>query len=168
MSEQKWLNCRLSDIRQQLEKRGHRVSKPVISRLLREQGYSLRANRKQAAGKQHPERDQQFQHLQAQRAAHQAAGHPTISVDTKKKELVGNFKNAGRIWCQEAEVVDAHDFPQDAIGRPVPYGMYDTYRSRKLIIELEVELACMFPTSAQKQQLIGTFLPTFSANICAL
>jgi hypothetical protein len=130
MSEQKWLNCRLSDIRQQLEKRGHRVSKPVISRLLREQGYSLRANRKQAAGKQHPERDQQFQHLQAQRAAHQAAGHPTISVDTKKKELVGNFKNAGQIWCQEAEVVDAHDFPQDALGRAVPYGIYDLQHNR--------------------------------------
>ncbi len=130
MSEQKWLNCRLSDIRQKLKERGHGVSKPVISRLLREQGYSLRANRKQAAGKQHPERDQQFQHLQAQRAAHQAAGHPVISVDTKKKELVGNFKNAGQIWCEEAEVVDAHDFPQDAVGRAVPYGIYDLQFNR--------------------------------------
>ena len=130
MSEQKWLNCRLSDIRLKLKERGHAVSKPVISRLLREQGYSLRANRKQAAGKQHPERDQQFQHLQAQRAAHQAAGHPVISVDTKKKELVGNFKNAGQIWCEEAEVVDAHDFPQDAVGRAVPYGIYDLQFNR--------------------------------------
>ncbi len=130
MSEQKWLNCRLSDIRQRLEARGHPVSKPVISRLLRDQGYSLRANRKQAAGKQHPERDQQFQHLQAQRAAHQAGGHPVISVDTKKKELVGNFKNAGQIWCEEAEVVDAHDFPQDALGRAVPYGIYDLQSNR--------------------------------------
>ncbi len=125
MSEQKWLNCRLSDIRQQLAACGHHVSKPVISRLLRAQGYSLRANRKQQAGKQHPERDQQFRHLHAQRAAHQAAGQPVISVDTKKKELVGNFKNDGQIWCREAEVVDAHDFPQDAVGRAVPYGIYD-------------------------------------------
>jgi hypothetical protein len=125
MRAQKWLNCRLSDIRQQLDERGHRVSKPVISRLLRAQGYSLRANRKQHAGKQHPERDQQFRHLHAQRAAHQAAGQPVISVDTKKKEVVGNFKNAGQIWCQAAEVVDAHDFPQDAVGRAVPYGIYD-------------------------------------------
>ncbi len=130
MSEQKWLNCRLSDIRLKLKERGHAVSKPVISRLLREQGYSLRANRKQAAGKQHPERDQQFQHLQAQRAAHQAGGHPVISVDTKKKELVGNFKNAGQIWCEEAEEVDAHDFPQDALGRAVPYGIYDLQSNR--------------------------------------
>ena len=66
MSERKWLNCRLSDIRLKLKERGYGVSKPVISRLLREQGYSLRANRKQATGKQHPERDQQFQHIQAQ------------------------------------------------------------------------------------------------------
>jgi len=130
MSERKWLNCRLSDIRRKLKARGHGISKPVISRLLREQGYSLRANRKQATGKQHPERDQQFQHIQAQRAAHQAGGQPSISVDTKKKELVGNFKNAGQIWCQEAEVVDAHDFPQDAIGRAVPYGIYDLVHNR--------------------------------------
>ena len=125
MSDQKWLNCRLSDIRQRLEQRGHRVSKPVISRLLRAHGYSLRANVKQHAATQHPQRDQQFQHLHAQRAAHQAAGQPVISVDTKKKELVGNFKNAGQIWCQEAEVVDVHDFPEDAVGRAVPYGIYD-------------------------------------------
>ena len=130
MSAQKWLNCRLSDIRQQLNERGYRVSKPVISRLLRDQGYSLRANRKQAAGKQHPERDQQFAQIQAQRAAHQAAGQPVISVDTKKKELVGNFKNMGQIWCQAAEVVDAHDFPQDALGRAVPYGIYDLQYNR--------------------------------------
>ena len=130
MSDQKWLNCRLSDIRQQLDTRGHAVSKPVISRLLRTHRYSLRANVKQHAGKQHPERDQQFQHLQAQRAAHQAAGQPVISVDTKKKELVGNFKNAGQIWCQDAEVVDVHDFPQDAVGRAVPYGLYDLQHNR--------------------------------------
>jgi len=130
MSDQKWLNCRLSDIRQQLDARGHLVSKPVISRLLRAQGYRLRANVKQQAGKQHSERDQQFQHLHAQRAAHQAAGQPVISVDTKKKELVGNFKNAGQIWCQAAEVVDVHDFPQDAEGRAVPYGIYDLQHNR--------------------------------------
>lgn len=130
MSNQKWLNCRLSDIRQQLDERGHLVSKPVISRLLRAHGYSLRANVKQHTGKQHPQREQQFQHLHAQRAAHQGAGQPVISVDTKKKELVGNFKNAGQIWCQEAEVVDAHDFPQDALGRAVPYGIYDLQHNR--------------------------------------
>jgi Rhodopirellula transposase DDE domain len=120
MSDAKWLNCRLSDLRRALAARGHAVSKPVISRLLRARGYSLRANVKQPAGKPHPERDRQFQYLPSQRTAHLDAGQPVISVDTQKKELVGNFKNAGQIWCPEAEVVDAHDFPQDAVGRAVP------------------------------------------------
>lgn len=125
MSDQKWLNCRLSDIRQRLARQGQRVSKPVISRILRAHGYSLRANVKQDAGKQHPDRDQQFRYIQAQRTVYWRAKQPVVSVDTKKKELVGNFKNAGQIWCPMAEEVDAHDFPQDAIGRAVPYGIYD-------------------------------------------
>lgn len=130
MSEQKWLNCRLCDIRQRLDQQGHRVSKPVISRILHAHGYSLRANVKQQAGKEHPERDQQFIYIRAQRRAHQEQRHPVISVDTKKKELVGNFKNAGQVWGQSAEVVDAHDFPQDALGRAVPYGIYDLGANR--------------------------------------
>jgi hypothetical protein len=125
MSQAKWLNCRLTDIRRELMARGHEVSKPVISRLLRAQGYSLRANVKQEAGKHHPERDAQFQYIRSQRAAHLESGQAVISVDTKKKELIGNFKNSGRVWCQEAEAVDAHDFPHDALGRAVPYGIYD-------------------------------------------
>ena len=130
MSEQKWLNCRLCDIRQLLEQRGHRVSKPVISRILRAHHYSLRANLKQQAGKQHPERDKQFVYIRSQRATHQEQSQPVISVDTKKKELVGNFKNPGQVWGQSAEIVDAHDFPQDAIGRAVPYGIYDLSANR--------------------------------------
>ena len=130
MREQKWRKCRRSDIRQQLDARGHRVSKPGISRLLRDQGCRLRANHTQAAGKQHPARDQPFAQIQAQRAAHQAAGQPVISVDTKQQELGGNFKNAGQIWCQAAEVVDAHDVPPDAVGRAVPYAIYDLQHNR--------------------------------------
>lgn len=124
MSDARWLNCRLRDLQQQLQAK-YTVSLPVISRLLRQRGYRLRANRKEREGAQKPERDQQFRHIQEQRAAHQAAGQPCISVDTKKKELVGNFKNAGTIWCQEAEVVDVHDFRSQAVGRAVPYGIYD-------------------------------------------
>jgi hypothetical protein len=125
MSDHKWLNCRLTDIRRALAARGHEVSEPTISRLLRAQGYHLQANAKQATGKQHPDRDLQFQYIHAQQRQHQMASQPVISVDTKKKELVGNFKNSGRIWCRTPEVVDAHDFPQDALGRAVPYGVYD-------------------------------------------
>jgi hypothetical protein len=130
MGRGKWLNCRLRDIQERLDQRGHEVSLPVISRLLRKHDYRLRANAKQLAGEQHPERDQQFQYLYEQRTLHQAAGQPTISVDTKKKELVGNFKNPGQIWCQEPEMVNIHDFRQDAVGRAVPYGIYDLQHNR--------------------------------------
>ena len=125
MCADKWLNCRLVDIQQRLKQMGYGVSKPVISRLLRANNYRLRANRKQASGKSHPERDLQFRYIREQRGRALDDGQPVISVDTKKKELIGNFKNAGQSWGQSAEVVDAHDFPQDALGRAVPYGIYD-------------------------------------------
>jgi hypothetical protein len=125
MHDHRWLNCRLVDIQQQLADQGHCISKPIISRILRAHGYRLRANVKQTAGKQHPDRDRQFQYIRAQRHHHLDAAQPVISVDTKKKELIGNFKNGGRIWCQEAEVVNVHDFRHEATGRAVPYGIYD-------------------------------------------
>jgi hypothetical protein len=130
MSDQKWLNCRLGDIRQRLQQQGHAVSKPVISRLLRSHRYSLHANLKQTTGSDHPERDTQFRYIQTQRAAHQAIAQPVISVDTKKKESVGNFKNSGRVWGQSPELVDAHDVSQDALGRATPYGIYDLRDNR--------------------------------------
>jgi hypothetical protein len=130
MSTRKWLNCRLMDIKERLDKQGHSVSLPVISRLLKKHDYALRANKKQLEGKQHPDRDRQFEHIREQRTEHQSKGQPTLSVDTKKKELVGNFKNPGRIWCQEPELVDTHDFPSDALGRAVPYGLYDLQHNR--------------------------------------
>ena len=106
------------------------MSCPVISRLLKAAGYRLRLNVKEHEGVPNPERDQQFVHIQEQRDGHRLAGQPTISVDTKKKELVGNFKNAGQIWCQEAEVVNVHDFKSEALGRAVPYGVYDLQHNR--------------------------------------
>jgi len=129
MSDKKWLNCRLFDIEERLDEKGHSASQPVISRLLKKHHYSLRTNVKERSRRQHQDRDQQFRHIHEQRTKHQSAGHPIISVDTKKKELVGNFKNPGRIWCQTPEVVDAHDFPSDAVGRAVPYGIYDQQRN---------------------------------------
>jgi hypothetical protein len=130
MGDGKWLNCRLRDIEERLDEHRHKVSIPVVSRLLREHGYRLRVNVKERVGKQEPERDVQFQHIHAQRAGHQAAGQPTLSVDTKKKELIGNFKNPGRIWSQEPEEVNVHDFRQEAVGRAVPYGIYDHQNNR--------------------------------------
>jgi hypothetical protein len=133
MSDDKWLNCRLRDIQDRLDKQGHPVSVPVISRLLRAHDYRLRVNVKERAGTHDPERGAQFEHIRAQRAQHQAAGQPTLSVDTKKKELIGNFKNPGRIWGQEPEEVNVHDFRQDAIGRAVPYGIYDIQHNRATV-----------------------------------
>lgn len=130
LGERKWLNCRLADIQECLDEHGHGVSQPVISRLLRKHDYRLRANVKELAGVPHPDRDQQFQHIDEQRTEHQDAGQPVISTDTKKKERVGNFKNPGRVWCQEPERVLIHDFPQDAIGQAVPYGIYDLQYNR--------------------------------------
>lgn len=128
MRTRKWLNCRLRDIQERLQARA--VSLPVISRLLRAYDYHLRSNRKAVEGEQKLERDQQFEHIYAERAAHAARGQPRLSVDTKKKELIGDFKNAGRIWCQEAEAVKVHDFPSEAVGRAVPYGIYDLQYNR--------------------------------------
>ena len=129
MTSTKWLNCRLRDLQATLAVRGHRLSLPVISRLLRAVDYRLRSNRKQQGGPADPDRDTQFQHIATERARHLAAGQPVISVDTKKKELVGNFKNAGQTWGQTAEVVNVHDCESEAEGRAVPYGIYDLTRN---------------------------------------
>jgi len=106
---------------------GLRVGHKTVARLLRESRYSLQATSKTVEGAQHPDRNAQFEHInqQAQRCMKQ--GLPFISVDTKKKELVGNFKNAGLEWQpqSEPEIVDVHDFPGDAIGKAIPYGVYD-------------------------------------------
>lgn len=130
MSEEKWLNCRLKDVEERLQEVGHAVSCPVISRLLKAAGYRLRMNKKEREGPPHPDRDQQFGYIREQREAHQQAGQPTLSIDTKKKELVGNFKNAGQVWGRQAEPVNIHDFPSEALGRAVPYGVYDLQHNR--------------------------------------
>jgi Rhodopirellula transposase DDE domain len=130
MTSVKWLNCRLRDIQAQLAAQGHPVSLPVISRLLRAADYRLRGNAKQAGGAADPDRDTQFTHIATEQARHVAQGQPVISVDTKKKELIGNFKNGGRTWGQAAEVVNVHDFPSEALGRAVPYGIYDLTRNQ--------------------------------------
>lgn len=125
MSAAKWLNCRLRDLQAYLQQNAHAVSLPVISRLLRQHDYRLRANQKSDEGKSPAQRDQQFRYLIEQREQFVQAGQPVLSVDTKKKELVGNFNNAGRIWCEAAEVVNVHDFASQALGKAVPYGLYD-------------------------------------------
>jgi Rhodopirellula transposase DDE domain len=125
MGAAKWLNCRLRDLQAHLQEKSHTVSLPVLSRLLRKRDYRLRANVKQIEGSTPKERDQQFGYLLAQRELFLSAGLPVLSVDTKKKELVGDFKNAGRVWCQAAPAVNVHDFASQGLGKAVPYGLYD-------------------------------------------
>jgi hypothetical protein len=106
---------------------GLRVSDRTVARLLKEHDYSLQAPNKSVEGAQHPDRNAQFEHINAKAQDCLERGVPVLSVDTKKKELVGNFKNGGREWQPEGEpdLVDVHDFPNDAIGKAIPYGVYD-------------------------------------------
>jgi len=110
-----------------LREKRHRVSHETVAKLLRDLGYSLQANRKTLEGSSHPDRDAQFQHIGATVAAAQAAGQPAISVDTKKKELIGDFKNAGRGWRPKGEpvLVRTKDFKDKQLGKVNPYGVYD-------------------------------------------
>jgi hypothetical protein len=114
---------------------GHTVSPPTIGRLLKGLDYALHVNaKKREAGSAHPDREAQFAHIGEQRQAFEKAGWPLISVDTKKKELIGNFKNAGQAWSQEPDAVNVHDFRNDAAGRAVPYGIYDLTHNRGTVV----------------------------------
>jgi hypothetical protein len=111
----------------ELRAQGHRVGRTLVHALLHQLGYSLQANVKTREGRSHPDRDAQFAHINRQAEQALAAGQPVISVDTKKKELVGDFKKAGRAWRPqgEPEEVRVHDFLIKDLGRAVPYGVYD-------------------------------------------
>jgi hypothetical protein len=134
MTGQIWVRSSLRNLRDRLLAAGHPVSVPTVGRLLKKLGYSLRVNAKKIeASSNHPDRDQQFTYIAVQRAAFGVARLPILSVDTKKKELVGDFKNAGQAWVLEPTAVNVHDFPGDALGRAVPYGVYDITTNRGLI-----------------------------------
>lgn len=130
MSKQKWIRSSLRQLSKALQNQGYQVSPMSVRKLLLSQKIRLRANSKCLSGPPHPDRDKQFQYIQAQKKLFLKVGLPVISVDTKKKELIGNFKNPGRTWQQQPEVVNVHDFPQDAVGRAVPYGIYNLNYNR--------------------------------------
>ena len=111
----------------ELTKQGHPVSARTVGRLLKEAGYSLQGNRKTKEGGAHPDRNAQFEHINATVKKFQRRGQPVISVDTKKKELVGDFKNGGREWRPQGqpEEVRVHDFLDKKLGKAIPYGVYD-------------------------------------------
>ena len=134
MTGQKWVRSSLRSVSDRLAEIGYAVSPPTVGRLLTHLGYSLRVNAKKLeAASQHPDRNQQFEYIAAQCAAFSAAGRPIISTDSKKKELIGDFKNAGKAWVREPTAVNVHDFPGDALGRAVPYGVYDVTHNRGFV-----------------------------------
>jgi hypothetical protein len=122
-----WTSRSLRRLAKELAKKGHQVCPTVVGDLLRSLGYRRQANSKTREGSQHIDRDAQFQYINAQAEAFLAAHEPVISVDTKKKELIGNFKNNGRQWRPKGmpELVNVHDFIDPKLSRAVPYGVYD-------------------------------------------
>lgn len=123
----RWTYKGVRVLARELRDMGHSVSYPVVADLLVELGFSLQGNRKTKEGTIHPDRNAQFEHIDGQVRKHQKAKQPVISVDTKKKELVGDFKNAGREWRPKGspQRVRVHDFIIETKGKAVPYGVYD-------------------------------------------
>ncbi|MGB9302476.1 MAG: ISAzo13 family transposase, partial [Mycobacterium sp.] len=123
----RWTTKSTAKLAAELTARGRRVSARTVAKLLKQAGYSLQANSKTIEGGQHPDRDAQFGYLNTHVERFQAGGDPVISVDTKKKELVGNYKAAGREWepAGSPRAVTVHDFADKALGKVAPYGVYD-------------------------------------------
>jgi hypothetical protein len=134
MSDRKWTHATAENVAECLGRIGIRVSASVVLRLLGEIGYSLKSNKKCLSAGNDPNRDTQFGIIKCQRAEFMDAGDPVISVDTKKKELIGLFKNPGRTWRIIAKLVRDHDFRSEALGIASPYGIYDTVRNFGLVV----------------------------------
>lgn len=127
MSPLRWTTLSTRNLARALREMGHQVSHQSVDLLLRSHGYSLQGNKKTLEGADHPDRDAQFRYISAKVEEAQKAGQPAISVDAKKKELVGQFKNDGREWRPKGdpEKVRGHDFPDPVLGKAIPYGVYD-------------------------------------------
>ena len=127
----RWICKSTRNLAAQLTRQKHSISHEKVAQLLREQNYSLQSNRKTEEGADHPDRDAQFRHISAQVKRALATGTPVISVDTKKKELLGNYDNGGQQWlpAKEPIKVNGHDFPSPSVPRAYPYGIYDLGRN---------------------------------------
>jgi len=127
LSALRWTSKSTRTLAAELTEQGHRVSSWTVGKLLHAAGYSLQANVKVREGSAHQDRDAQFRYLNEQVRSHQQAAAPVVSVDTKKKELVGDYKNNGQQWMPQGspERVQVHDFPDPKVGKAIPYGVYD-------------------------------------------
>jgi len=131
MSPLRWTCKSTTKLAAELRARGHKVSQVTVWRLLDELGYSMQSNRKRREGLDHPDRDAQFEFISATAKEFLGHGWPVISVDTKKKELIGPFKNPGKEWQKKGEPIEVnmHDFADPALGKVIPYGVYDVGRN---------------------------------------
>jgi hypothetical protein len=130
----KWTRKTVRQLRRELTRHGYQVSHETVRRLLSESGYVLRTNRKRMTKEQDPDRDRQMRYVARKRREFLEAGDPVISVDAKKRELIGNFKQAGRTWRQKPLDVLEYDYPNDADGIAIPYGIYDVGRDRGFVV----------------------------------
>lgn len=129
----KWTHKTPEKLSRALQSQGFRIGRTTVRRLMRARRYSLRVNRKRLSRQRHPERNRQMKYIARQRRAFLRAGFPVISVDTKKKELIGEFRNPGRTWRQAPREVLATDFLSDAVGKAIPYGVYDLRHNAGLV-----------------------------------
>lgn len=129
-----WIRRSLNKIRAALADLGFSLCSQTIRRLLHKHRIRPKSHVKRLNGTPHPDRDRQFTYIERQRQAFTWMGQPVISVDTKKKELIGAFRNPGQVWCEKATPVNVHDFPSQADGRAVPYGIYDTQSNEGYVL----------------------------------
>jgi hypothetical protein len=131
MSPLRWCSKSTAHLAQALRDQGFTISPDTVGRLLRRAGYTLQSTRKTKEGEDHPDRDAQFRRISELVKQYHARGDPVVSVDTKKKELIGDFANAGREWQPEGlpELVRTHDFKDKDLGKAIPYGIYDVGRN---------------------------------------
>ncbi len=131
----RWTCKSLTNLQAQLKQQGHPLSRTKLAKILKELGYSLQGNRKTREGKDHPDRDLQFEHIARRVRAYRHGGRPAISVDTKKKEVLGTKANAGQEYRPKGEplAVDTHDFPDKKLGKAVPYGVYNIAKNEAIV-----------------------------------
>ncbi len=135
MKHLKWTTKSTGNVADELKEKGYRISADTVGRLLKQENYSLKANRKSKESGSSPERDEQFKHINMKVEKFTIRKEPVISVDTKKKELVGNFKNHGKIWSKKGQFqeVNVYDFPSLSKGKAIPYGTYDIIKNKGFV-----------------------------------
>ncbi len=133
-NNKKWSRKDTRSISQEMKQQGVTISPKTVGQLLKDQNYALRVNRESIAQSQHPERNRQFELIEDFRRQFEDVGAPILSLDTKKKELIGNFRNQGQAWAREAQEVNQHDFRSEASALASPYGLYEPVHNRGTIV----------------------------------